>query len=196
MTLIDLSLPLSSGMQVYPGDVETSIRPLDSPAIMNAGWTAHNVAMSLHAGTHIEAPAHSISGGKRIEDYPLEIFRGKAATIGWQDVGRCEVRAPILLLHSGADRWFGEERYLTPTTLTQWEAEWIGEQGIRILGLDILTVGDINIHRLIQIKDVLIVEGMCNLDRLLHRDAVVSLFPVSFKGVEASPVRAVGEVKE
>ncbi len=195
MALIDLSLPIANGMQVYPGDMETSIRPLDSPAIMKAGWTAHNVSMSLHVGTHIEAPRHSVPGGKLIQDYPLETFRGKATTIRWEDIGHCEVKTPILLLHSGFDRWWGNEKYVHPTPLTQWEAEWISGQGIRILGLDIITVGDIHIHRLIQIKDILITEAMCNLGSLLYQDADIYLFPLRVEGVEASPVRAVGELQ-
>jgi len=74
MTLIDLSFTIEEGMPVYPGDVQTKIRKLSEPQIIEAGCVAHNITMSLHAGTHIESSAHSIPGGKMLSEYPLKIF--------------------------------------------------------------------------------------------------------------------------
>lgn len=194
MQLIDLSLPIENGMPVYPGDVNTRIDKLVEPKIMEAGWTAHNITMSLHAGTHIEAPSHSVQGGRMLDDYPLERFRGSATTIKWEDIGSYEVTTEILLLYSGFDKWWGNEKYFSPIPLSQLEAEWIAGLGIKVLGLDIISVGDINIHRLIQTNDILLVESMCNLERLLYKQANLYMFPLKTKNTEASPVRAVAEL--
>jgi kynurenine formamidase len=108
MTLIDLSFTIEEGMPVYPGDVQTTIRRLSEPQIVEAGWIAHNITMSLHAGTQIESSAHSVPGGKMLSEYPLEIFCGKqATTIKWEDIGNYQVNTPILLLYSGYDQWWG-----------------------------------------------------------------------------------------
>jgi len=193
MSLIDLSLPIEEGMPVYPGDVQTSVNRLDDPQIVEAGWTAHNITMSLHAATHIESPAHSIPGGKMLNAYPLDTFCGSVTTIKWEDIGHYQVQTPILLLYSGYDQWWGEEKYFSSPSLTAEQAEWIGELGIKILGNDIISVGDINIHRTIQEKDILIIESMCNLKQLLYRQSRLYVFPLKINK-EASPVRAVAEL--
>lgn len=193
MSLIDLSLRIEEGMLIYPGDVHTSINRLDDSKILEAGWTAHNITMSLHAGTHVESPAHSIPGGKMLSAYPLETFCGEVTTITWEDIGRYPVSTPILLLYSGYDAWWGKEKYLSPPPLTLEQAEWIAGLGIKILGNDTISVGDVNVHRTIQGKDILIIESMGNLKHLLYQKAKLYLFPLKIDK-EASPVRAVAEI--
>jgi kynurenine formamidase len=180
-------------MPVYPGDVHTLVKRLDDPRIVEAGWTVHNITMSLHAGTHVESPAHSIPGGKMLNEYPLETFYGPVTTIKREDIGRYPVNTPILLLYSGYDQWWGEEKYFSAPPLTQEQAEWIGGLGIKIFGNDTCSVGDVKIHRTIQEKDILIIEGMGNLKQLLYQQAKLYLFPLKINK-EASPVRAVAEI--
>jgi kynurenine formamidase len=193
MAFIDLSLTIEQGMPVYPGDMHTSVKRLEEPAITEAGWVAHSIAMSLHAGTHVESPAHSIPGGKTLGAYSLETFCGEVTTIAREEIGHHEVRTPILLVYSGYDQWWGEEKYFSPPALTVEQAAWIGKSGVKILGNDTISVGDINIHQAIQGRGILIIESMCNLKQLLHKRAKLYLFPLKIDK-EASPVRAVAEI--
>lgn len=193
MRLVDLSFTIEEGMPVYPGDISTSVRRLDEPKIVEAGWMAHSVTMSCHAGTHIESPAHSVPGGKMLREYPLETFWGKATTIAWEEIGRVEIKTPLLNLYSGYDQWWGDEKYFSPPPLTRAQAEWISTQGIRILGNDTISVGDITIHRIIQEKGILIVESLCNLKQLLHQESELFLFPLKVTK-EASPIRAIAKL--
>jgi kynurenine formamidase len=192
--MIDLSLPIANGMPVYPGDMEPRIQRLDTPSIIEAGWVAHWMTISLHAATHIEAPAHSVEGGKMLDEFPLESFSGEATTIAWGDIGHYKVNTPMLFVYSGADKWWGNQKYFSPTPLTELEAEWIASLNIRILGMDIISVGNVNIHRMLQIKNILLAESMCNLEMLLYKRAKAYLFPLRIKDTEASPVRAVAEI--
>jgi len=193
MAFIDLSFTIEEGMPVYPGDIGTSVKRLEEPGIMDAGWIAHSIAMSLHAGTHVEAPAHSVPGGKMLGDYPLEIFCGEVTTIAWDDIGSHQVTTPILLLYSGYDQWWGNEKYFSPPALTAEQTAWIKDSGVKILGNDTISVGDITIHRTIQEQDILIIESMCNLNQLRQKRARLYLFPLKINK-EASPVRAVAEI--
>jgi kynurenine formamidase len=193
MRLIDLSFTIEEGMPVYPGDMPTSIKRLDEPKIVEAGWLAHNITMSCHCGTHIESPAHSMPGGKMLNEYPLDMFFGPATTIAWKDIGHYTVETPILNLYSGYDQWWGQEKYFSPPPLTPQQAEWIGNLGIKILGSDIISVGDSTVHRIIQEKGILIVEEMCNLKEILYQKAELYLFPLKLT-TEASPIRAVAKL--
>ena len=194
MRLIDLSFTIEEGMPVYPGDTPTSIKSLDEPKIMEAGWVAHTITMSCHCGTHIESPAHSVAGGTMLNEYPLDTFFGPATTISWEDIGRYKVETPILNIYSGYDKWWGHTKYFSPPPLTPQQAEWIGKLGIKILGTDVISVGDIMIHRLLQGKGILIVEEMRNLKEILYQEAELYLFPLKLTK-EASPVRAVAKLR-
>jgi arylformamidase len=193
MRFVDLSFTIEEGMPVYPGDIPTSVRRLDDPKIVEAGWMAHSMTLSCHAGTHIESPAHSIPGGKMLSAYPLDAFWGKATTIARDEIGRQEVKTPILALYSGYDQWWGDEKYSFPPPLTREQAEWISRQEIKVLGSDTISVGDITIHRIIQERGILIVESLCNLKQLVHQECELSLFPLKVTK-EASPIRAIARL--
>jgi arylformamidase len=193
MRLIDLSFAIEEGMPVYPGDMPTSITKPDELQVVKTGWLTHNIAMSSHCGTHIESPAHSMPGGKMLNEYSLDRFFGPATTIAWEDIGRYNVETPILNLYSGYEQWWGHEKYFSPPSLTPEQAEWVSNLGITILGSDIISVGDITVHRIIQEKDILIVESMCNVKQLLYQEAELYLFPLKLT-TEASPIRAVAKL--
>ncbi|MBN2467514.1 MAG: cyclase family protein [Deltaproteobacteria bacterium] len=194
MSLIDLSLPIEEGMPVYPGDIQTSIRKLDDPKIIEGGWLAHNVTMSLHAATHVEAPAHAVPSGKLLDQYPLETFVGEVTTITWEEIGHYEVSTPMLFVYSGYDAWWGNEKYYSAPALTPEQAKWIGGLDIKIFGNDTGSAGDVNAHRKILEHDILIIESLCNLKSLLYKKARAMLFPLKFVNMESSPVRVVAEI--
>ena len=193
MRLIDLSFTIEEGMPVYPGDMPASIKSMDGPDTGEAKWLVHNITMSCHCGTHIESPAHSMPEGKMLSEFPLEVFWGPATTIAWKDIEHSPVDTPILNLYSGYDQWWGHEKYFSPPNLTPQQAEWISNLGIKILGSDIISVGDITVHRIIQGKGILIVESMCNLKEILYQQSELYLFPLKLT-TEASPVRAVAKL--
>lgn len=191
MRLIDLSFTIEEGMPVYPGDAPVSIRRPDEQT--GSEWLTHTITMSSHCGTHIEAPAHSVPGGKMLHEYPLDNFSGPATTIAREDIGRTNIETPILIIYSGYDQWWGHEKYFSPPYLTLEQAEWIGNQGIKVLGTDVISVGDIAIHRAIQERDILIVESMCNIKQILYQHSELFFFPLKL-AAEASPVRAVAKL--
>ena len=71
--IYDLTVPLKSGVINYPGDPPFKMQSLaaitdDNPYELNA------MSMSMHAGTHIDFPAHFIRNGKRNADFSAEQF--------------------------------------------------------------------------------------------------------------------------
>ncbi len=78
---IDISVPLSPGMTVYPGDCATSsflaMEPGPDQPVTVSHWT-----LSAHAGTHLDAPSHYIPGARRIDQFrPSELaFRALVCT--------------------------------------------------------------------------------------------------------------------
>jgi len=80
MQIYDVSVPLSAATPTYPGD----------PAIEIADWLtmangdAANVSLmnfGLHSGTHVDAPAHFIEGGAKVDSLSLDSLLGETEVI-------------------------------------------------------------------------------------------------------------------
>ena len=79
MKLVDLSHPISNEMVTYPSDPDVSIvkeKDIDSNRTL-----LHRFTMGTHTGTHLDAPAHIISGGKTLRDLPLSSYTGKTVKV-------------------------------------------------------------------------------------------------------------------
>lgn len=79
MKVIDLSVPIYHGMEVYPGDPEVSVEQVH--AYQTHGWNLSKLTMSTHTGTHVDAFAHMDKQGKFLDQISLERFFGKAILV-------------------------------------------------------------------------------------------------------------------
>lgn len=79
MKIVDLSTPLYSGMDVYPGDPAVKI------AIKHTyeaeGWQLRQMSLGTHTGTHVDAYSHMHPGKASIDQIPLERFFGRAQVV-------------------------------------------------------------------------------------------------------------------
>jgi arylformamidase len=70
--IIDVSVPVRSGMPVYPGDPEVRLeRVSSSPAVSRLDF-------GVHTGTHVDAPLHFIEEGDGAEQLPLDLLSAGA----------------------------------------------------------------------------------------------------------------------
>ena len=72
MRFVDLSHQISNEMSTYPSDPDISI--VREKEINSDRTLLHRFTMGTHTGTHLDAPAHIISGGKLLDDFPLSSF--------------------------------------------------------------------------------------------------------------------------
>lgn len=79
MPLVDLSHPLTTGMPVYPGDPEVTFAP--ALTVAADGVAVERLDLGSHSGTHLDAPAHSIPGGRTVDRIPLELLWGPARVL-------------------------------------------------------------------------------------------------------------------
>src|SRR3989344_95818 len=76
MKIIDLTMPLYTGMPVFPGDPEVSIEKVQTHE--KDGWDMLRIQINGHDGTHVNAPSHMVEGGKTLDDYTPQDFCGRA----------------------------------------------------------------------------------------------------------------------
>lgn len=79
MRVIDLSMPIFSGMPVYPGDPEVKTEVVHTHSVN--GWELRRLTMGSHTGTHVDAFSHMHEGNGTLSDIPLERFFGKARVV-------------------------------------------------------------------------------------------------------------------
>ncbi|WP_010524092.1 cyclase family protein [Nesterenkonia sp. F] len=152
---IDLSRPIRAGMMVYPGDPEVTRAP--ALTLAADGVAVERLACGSHTGTHVDAPCHSIGGGRTTSEIALEELIGPALVLPLDaapgeliSAGRLEhalaallgPREPLpprVLLAFGWDRHFGTELALRHPALSAEAAELLWSRGMRVLGTDALS---------------------------------------------------------
>lgn len=212
---IDLTHPISSGMQVYPGDPEVAAS--HSLTIQENGVSVSAIHLGSHSGTHIDAPCHSIEGGRTISDIGLDELSGVAAIVQIPGLSAGEEISfsriadqiagavpPIVILATGWDRIFGTEGYLDHPYLAPDAAAELLDRGMRVLGVDTLSPDstqqqegsfELPLHDLILGRSGLIVENLRGVTDLPAR-CWIGVFPLPLQDGDGAPVRAVARTGE
>jgi arylformamidase len=165
MEIFDVSVPVRTGMPVYPGDPEVRLERIsDSPAVSR-------LEFGVHTGTHVDAPLHFIEGAPGADRLPLDVL-----------IGPCEVV-------SGAGV---AERVLIKDApeLDGAGAQALVEQGVRLVGVDVMSVGDEEAHRVLLGAGVVVVEG---LDLTAVEPGAYELYCLPLKLIDSdgAPARAI-----
>lgn len=209
MRYVDLSHSVRSGMPVYPGDPEVTFRTaLSIPA---DGVAVERLEMGSHTGTHLDAPAHSIVGGRTADEIALELLWGEACVvriaaaragtmITAADAPDLPARLPrIVCIATGWDAHFGAPEGLTHPYLNRGFAELLWERGARVLCVDMLSPdateseskpAGMPVHEFWLGNDGVIVENLRGLAEVPDQ-IELSVLPLRLDGIDGSPVRAV-----
>lgn len=219
MRIVDLSVPVRTDMQVYPGDPRVSIEP--ALEFATDGVNVLALHAGSHTGTHVDAPFHVLPEGARLDELDLARFHGPAVVADLRGLpARCAIDWPrlapsaprlragvILVLHTGWSAHFGTHRYLEHPWLTPAAAEGIVATGVRTVAIDALSpdptpppgtgVAEVGVegfpaHHILLGAGAVIVENLTNVAALAEMaDPVMSCFPLALAGADAAPVRAI-----
>ena len=89
MEIIDISVPIRTGMVTYPGDPE--VRLERALAIADGGpANISELAFGVHTGTHVDAPVHFLEGAAGVETLPPDVLNGPCEVVA---AGRLDVSA-------------------------------------------------------------------------------------------------------
>ena len=206
--LIDISVPLREPLAIWPGSHG-----------VHRSWTQRfadgddvNVTrldMDVHAGTHVESPLHFMPDGSPLEHFPLDRFIGEAwvadlrgtSAVGAEELENAgiPIGAERVLLrtdNSALPRDVFSKHY---SALTVDGAQWVAAHGVRLLGIDYLSVQRYSespeTHIVLMREDTVILEGLDLSTAPVGRCRLIC-FPLSLPGAEAAPARAVLEVAE
>lgn len=205
MKVIDLTLPVDNEM---PGvDIAVAKR------LEVEGWNATTLSLYSHAGTHIDAPRHFLPAGATLDRQDLSVCVGPAIVV---NLAPAEPRQSITVddLASVADaiepgvrlliRTDWHKRYGTPEYRNELPrisvelARWLAEHKVAMVGVEPPSVADVNnaqelteVHQTLFRGNVLIVEGLANLDQIQAEKIEFIALPMKIIGGDGSPVRAI-----
>jgi kynurenine formamidase len=214
--IIDLSTPFYVGMPKYkapwfPAFGVSEVLPEHMP---EANWKRRFTRLDLfaHTGTHVETADHAFRDGTTTASYELSRYCGRpyvvdlssaadGEAIGADRVARAlaELAPPedaILLLRTGYDdrAWGTDALWARSPYLSLEAAEVIAQSKVGFVGLDFQTEKpgekDFVVHKALLGSDKILGEYLFRLDRVRPNSLFCAL-PLSIRGVEASPVRAV-----
>ena len=211
-TLVDLTMPFSSRTIPVPGHPAPEFEPLHE--LERDGVRNTIMRMSIHTGTHIDAPSHFVADGASIDQIPIDRFRRPAvrldltsakpdAAIGLDQLRTAgfdpgEARDAIVLLATGwSDQAYRSERlYGDNPFLGRDAAEAIAAARPSLLGLD-FAVDERKPwpnHSILLGEEVLLLENLMGLPHLPRDGFEVTAFPLRLEGENGGPTRVVASV--
>jgi kynurenine formamidase len=195
-------MPLTPDTPVYPGDPQVEVTQLTSVA--DDGYLDHIVKIDTHNGTHIDAPAHMIAGGKMLNDFPLDTFVGHSKLVdarnGLTPAGidaAGVARGDIVLIYTGAsDVYTDPDYYYQPPVVTDEAVMHLVSLGVKMVGIDMGSIDEdpFAVHKALLRNDILIIENLVNLGALLNAEFKLYALPLNLH-VEGAPARVIAELR-
>ena len=209
MPLYDVSVPISATTPTYPGDPGIEISKflaLDDGDPANVSF----IKFGVHTGTHVDAPAHFLKGGTRLESLPLEVLIGEAHVVEVpcecrvidESIVREACSSPvsrILFKTRNSNFWTTPGQAFRPdyTYIDVTAAQSLVEHNVKLVGIDYLSIErfeseDFATHRMLLSHDVVIVEGLDLRDVPAGRYELICM-PLRIRGGsgDGAPARAV-----
>lgn len=216
--LLDLSVPVVTGMPVYPGDPEVAAVP--ALTVADAGVNVLSLHLGSHTGTHVDAPFHIDDTLPKLDEVPLSRFTGPAVVLDARGLPPRAAIEPdllpgglrpgvVLLIATGWSEHWGSDAYLAHPYPSERTAEAIVAAGVRTVGIDALSVDrtpapdetdfSLAAHRVLCGAGAVVAENLTGLDRLIRAQEAghgieVSLFPLPLAGADGAPARAIARV--
>ncbi|HBH13546.1 MAG TPA: cyclase [Clostridiales bacterium] len=210
MKIYDISLPISPAMAVWPGDPYVEIQQLSS---IDNGEEANvsQIRMSVHTGTHIDAPKHFLQGAGSIDKLPIEKLMGETLVLRIDDKVDV-IDEKTLKDHPNIDDLVNCRKVLFKTRNSQyWDkyqtkfnekfvglntsaAIFLAELNLDLIGLDYLSIAAYTDseepHKILLGKEIILLEGI-NLHGVLQGTYHLICLPLPIVNSDGAPARAI-----
>lgn len=203
--IIDISVPIYTGMAFYPGDPGAAVearRSIDKGDVANIS----ELRLGSHCGTHVDAPHHFKNDHRTIDRIPLDAMVGPARVldltgadgmISGPDLkaAGAEGATRVLLKTKNSKLWGEPEFSRGYVSLSEGAATHLVESGVVLVGIDYLSVerfksDTFGVHHTLLAAAVVVLEGI-DLSGVAPGDYELVCLPLKVKGGDGAPARAV-----
>ncbi len=203
--IYDVSVPIRTGGLIYPGNPPVVIEAQQAIS-KGAGANVSAISFGSHTGTHVDAARHFFDDGETVDRISLETLVGPALLIAVAD-DVPSVTAELLETHDlgshtrvlirtrNSALLDDPEFHRDYTFLAPDGAEYLVERGVRLVGVDYLSIeqfrsGHHRTHRALLSAGVVIVEGL-NLSEPAPGEYDFCCLPLRLAGLDGAPARAI-----
>lgn len=206
MRTYDVSVPISPDLITWPGDPKIAVERV---ARMEEGAEANvtRISLSVHSGTHVDAPCHFIDGGASVDQLPIDVLTGRVYVLDLSneqainsEVLENSSMPPrtrrVLFKTRNSDTWARHEgQFRTDyVALSADGARFLVDRGVRLVGVDYLSVAPfeatVPTHKILLTAGVVIVEGL-NLSQVSQGRYMFYCLPLKIEGADGAPARAI-----
>ncbi|WP_444685645.1 cyclase family protein [Alkalicoccus luteus] len=194
---MDISRELHEGMNVWPGDApfhKSGTMSMEKGDSVNVS----KISMSVHTGTHADAPYHYSREGSGISEIDINRFSGPALVVGTDEwpvltINAFQKQLPAGVRHVLFKTAAKPGSYESFPVMDPALIHALGEQGVQLIGtnapsVDPLESKDLPAHHACLEEDILILEGLnLHIEPGLYE---LVAFPLKLHGADGSPVRA------
>jgi arylformamidase len=202
--LLDVSVPLSQAMPTYPGNPAFQLDPIKRIAD-GASSNVSRLVLGTHSGTHVDAPKHFIDDAGGVETMRLDLLIGRARVveitkrggITAEDLTTAGLREDLRVLFKTPNSalWNSATFHNDYAHLTESAARYLVEQGVKVVGIDYLSVEQFKkpgapAHKALLSNDIIIIEGL-NLADAEPGMYEMYCLPLLIAGADGAPARVV-----
>ena len=204
MKIIDISLTYEEGMRGVAFE-NAKTKSVD-------GWNSKTLHLYSHAGTHMDAPFHFEVNNRTIDEFEVSRFICDSLVIPidahaeqkikLEDLG---VYADLInkgdgvILKTGWSAYVNENKYREELPgIHESLANWFVGKGVNMLAVETPSIADVmdmeevtKIHEILLGGDIIIVEGLTNLDSVSKRKVKLIALPLKIKGGDGAPARVI-----
>ena len=204
MKITDLTLTYEEGMRGVAFET--------AKTKANDGWNAKTLHLYSHAGTHMDAPFHFDVNDQTIDEFEVSRFicNSWVIPIDAQPKQKLKLKdfgvfADLIekgdgvILQTGWSAFVNDEKYRTELPgIHEDLAHWLVEKGINMLAVeppsiaDVMDMGEVTkIHEILLEGDIIIVEGLTNLESLSKERVKLVALPLKIKNGDGAPARVI-----
>lgn len=207
MKVHDATLALRPDMPTWPGEQAPRVEPLKRIARGDSS----NVSVLIlgdHTGTHVDPPLHFIDGADAVDALPADALVGPCQVLGYEGDDHISQKwlegagvAPgverVLFRTRNSARWIDPDAGFDKDflALDETAAHWLVQRGIRLVGIDYLSIEPFGsgklghpVHVALLRAGVVIVEGL-DLHDVKPGPYEVVCAPLPIHGGTGSPAR-------
>ena len=207
--IFDITHTLTSKIAMWPGSDQPQLNRVMS---IKDGEVCNltELALSAHTGTHLDAPLHFIDDGDPVEDLDLNTLIGPAQVIEFpadidmislsdiESAGIDESTTRLIIKTRNSAKWEDD-----PTTFNEdyvaiapEAAKWIVARGIKLVGIDHLSVAPFREDYLVETHVILLGAGVIAVEGLRLAEIEPGKYqliclPPKLEGSDGAPCRAV-----
>lgn len=192
-------------MVVWENETPVEVEAIST--VVANGAAVSRLCLGTHTGTHVDPPSHFIEGGASAHEIPLDAMIGPCVVRRFDEQFEITVEqlkqanipggtTRLLLATPSSALWASPLFHTDYTGLSLLGAEWCIRRGIRLIGIDYLSIEQVkssttwNTHKTLLGAGIVILEGL-DLRAVPEGNYNLVCLPLLLEGGDGAPARAV-----